>query len=204
MYIKEAYERLNRFIDDIAYRLDEAELKEIGEIETVIGEYIDAHEEEDIKYFNCPHCGVTLENQRNFDPDVENQNEFWCHKCGITYIVEGDVVIEEEDPFEEKDSFDEEECKVSSLEEALKEVFDEFTDDIGTLRPWIENNDKGYSYLEDAVNNILSQHEDEVHSYNVVTETLFEKSSYTVGYISIAYTNENGELWHETHKWEVM
>lgn len=203
MYIKEAYERLNSFIDGIAYMLDEAKLKEIGEIETAIGEYIDAHEEEDIKYFNCPDCGMTLENQRNFDPDVENQNEFWCHKCGITYVVEGDVVIKEEDPFEEKSFFDEEECKVSSLEEALKEVFDEFTDWEGRLRPSIEVDEKE-QYLEDAVNNVLSQYEDEVHSYNVETETLFENPSYIVGYISIAYTNENGELWHGTYKWEVV
>ena len=203
MYIKETYERLNSFIDGIAHMLDEAELNEIGEIEAAIGEYIDSHEGEDIKYFNCPHCGMTLENQRNFDPDVENQNEFWCHKCGITYILEGDEVIEEEDPFTEEES-EEVECKVSSLEEALHKVFDEFTDWEGRLRPSIETDDEKEQYLEDAVNNVLSQYEDEVHSYNVETETLFENPSYIVGYISIAYTNENGELWHGTYKWEVV
>ena len=103
MYIKETYSRLGGFIDSIAYMLDEAELNEIGEIEAAIGEYIDNHEEEDIKYFDCPHCGIALENQRNFDPEIENQNEFWCHECGITYIIEGDVVIEEEEIYEEEE-----------------------------------------------------------------------------------------------------
>ena len=199
MYIKEAYERLNSFIDGIAHMLNDAELNEIGEIETVIGEYIDAHEEEDIKYFNCPHCGMTLENQRNFDPNVENQNEFWCHKCGITYILEGDEVIEEGDPFEEEEGYER-----PSLEDALQDVFDVFTGWDGRLRPWYSDDSGENKDLEEAVNNILSQYEDEVHSYNVETETLFENPSYTVGYISIAYTNENGELWHETHKWEVV
>lgn len=103
MYIKEVYSRLNGFIDSIAYMLDDTKLDEIGEIEAAIGEYIDAHEEEDVKYFDCPHCGMTLENQRNFDPEVENQNEFWCHKCGITYIIEGEEVIEEEEIYEEEE-----------------------------------------------------------------------------------------------------
>lgn len=203
MYIKEAYERLNGFIDSIAYMLDEAKLNEIGEIEVAIGEYIDAHEGEDVKYFTCPHCGMTLENQRNFDPDVENQNEFWCHKCGITYILEGDEVIEEEDPFTEEES-EEVECKVHSLEEALQDVFDVFTDWDGRLRPWFTDDNEKNRDLEQAINDVLTQYEDEIRSYNVETDTLFENPSYTVGYISIAYTNENGELWHETHKWEVI
>lgn len=108
---------MSDFLDKISGMLDEDELNEIGEIEVAIGEYIDAHEEEDIKYFKCPHCDMTLENQRRYDSDVENQNEFWCHKCGITYIIEGDKIIEEENPFEEVEEVEEEE-----YEKALPEV----------------------------------------------------------------------------------
>ena len=47
-----------------------------------------------IKYFNCPHCGMCLENQNSF-VCCENENEFWCHVCDVVYIVEDDEVIEE-------------------------------------------------------------------------------------------------------------
>jgi transcription elongation factor Elf1 len=50
-----------------------------------------------MKYFNCPHCNMQLENQNNFYPH-DNENEFWCHKCGKIYIIEEDgSYIEEED-----------------------------------------------------------------------------------------------------------
>lgn len=51
-----------------------------------------------MKYFNCPHCGIQLENQNNFYPH-DNENEFWCHKCGKIYIIEDEngSYIEEED-----------------------------------------------------------------------------------------------------------
>lgn len=203
MYIKEVYERLTGFVDGISWMLTEKELSEIGEIEAAIGEYIDNHEEEDIKYFNCPHCDMMLENQRNYDPDIENQNEFWCHECGITYIIEGDEIIEEEDSIDEKEENNSAETERPSLADALNKVFDTFTDYEGNLRPWFDD-DGNEVALEEAINNVFVEYPDEAAQYNVEVETLFENPSYIVGYISIAWTNEDGELWHETHQWEVV
>lgn len=46
-------------------------------------------------YFNCPHCGQQLENQCR-SVLCKNENEFWCDKCNKNYIIEKDIVIEED------------------------------------------------------------------------------------------------------------
>ena len=52
-----------------------------------------------MRKFICPHCGKQLENQRiYFMCENENENEFWCDTCGITYILEEDgSYVEERD-----------------------------------------------------------------------------------------------------------
>lgn len=50
-----------------------------------------------MRKFICPHCGKQLENQRIYFM-CENENEFWCDTCGITYIFEEDgSYVEERD-----------------------------------------------------------------------------------------------------------
>lgn len=52
--------------------------------------------ETDMKYFYCPHCNMQLENQNNYYPS-DNENEFWCHRCGKIYIIDEDGYVNEEE-----------------------------------------------------------------------------------------------------------
>lgn len=48
-----------------------------------------------IKHFFCPYCDKELLNQNEFI-DCDNENEFWCDDCDITFIIEEDGEIIEE------------------------------------------------------------------------------------------------------------
>jgi transposase-like protein len=47
-----------------------------------------------IKHFICPYCGKELLNQNEF-VDCDNENEFWCDNCEITFIEEDGEIVEE-------------------------------------------------------------------------------------------------------------
>ena len=47
-----------------------------------------------IKHFICPYCGKELLNQNEFI-DCDNENEFWCDNCEITFIEEDGKIVEE-------------------------------------------------------------------------------------------------------------
>jgi transcription elongation factor Elf1 len=47
-----------------------------------------------IKHFICPYCGKELLNQNEF-VDCDNENEFWCDNCDITFIEEDGEIVEE-------------------------------------------------------------------------------------------------------------
>ena len=48
-----------------------------------------------MKYFWCPYCGMELINQNEF-VECDNENEFWCNICEITFIVDEDGEVIEE------------------------------------------------------------------------------------------------------------
>lgn len=98
MDIKEALENLGMFADimnDIGCFTEE-ELEQYEKAIRAVSFYVDTQEGKSIKYFTCPHCDMQLENQRNFSDDIWNLNEFWCHQCGKTYIIEENEIIEED------------------------------------------------------------------------------------------------------------
>jgi hypothetical protein len=92
-------EKINGVFDMVAatgfFNADELEDVEI--LERELRFYVDTKEGKSIKYFVCPHCGMQLENQRNFFDDIWNLNEFWCSDCDKIYIIEEDGEIIEED-----------------------------------------------------------------------------------------------------------
>lgn len=48
-----------------------------------------------MKYFSCPHCGKQLINVNNFY-DCENENEFYCDDCRLTFVLDEDGSFYEE------------------------------------------------------------------------------------------------------------
>lgn len=47
-----------------------------------------------LKYYYCPYCDKELMNQNEFI-ECDNENEFWCDNCDITFIEEEGELIEE-------------------------------------------------------------------------------------------------------------
>ena len=91
-------EKINGVFDMVAATgfFNADELEDIEILERELRFYVDTKEGKSIKYFACPNCGMLLENQRNFSDDIWNLNEFWCHQCGKTYIIEENEIIEED------------------------------------------------------------------------------------------------------------
>ena len=48
-----------------------------------------------VKHFYCSYCNKELLNQNEFI-ECDNENEFWCDDCDITFIIDEDGEVIEE------------------------------------------------------------------------------------------------------------
>lgn len=85
------------------------------------------------------------------------------------------------------------------LETELENCFACYTDMDGNILPSVND-----ITLEEALSKVFESHFDEVMSFSVAQETIFENPSYITGYISICWIDKYGHLNHETAQWEVI
>ena len=48
-----------------------------------------------VKHFICPYCDRELLNRNEF-VECDNENEFWCDACDITFIIDEEGEVWEE------------------------------------------------------------------------------------------------------------
>lgn len=85
------------------------------------------------------------------------------------------------------------------LEMDLENCINHYTNMDGNLLPSVDD-----ITLEEALTKVFERHPDEVMSFSIAQETIFENPSYITGYISVCWIDEYGHLNHETAQWEVI
>lgn len=85
------------------------------------------------------------------------------------------------------------------LEMDLENCINHYTDMDGNLLPSVDD-----ITLEEALTKVFESHPDEVMSFSIAQETIFENPSYITGYISVCWIDKYGHLNHETAQWEVI